>query len=183
MNEKELSKYLSYILRHKPEEIGLELDSEGWGNIAELIKKSQPVNHAPLSWAAIQAAVKNSDKKRFQISDDGLKIRAVQGHSTAAVDLSFAEKAPPAFLYHGTALRFIESIKAQGLLSQERQYVHLTEDQQTAESVGSRYGKVKIIIIDALKMHNEGFKFYQAENNVWLVNAVPVRFTDLGDAE
>ena len=183
MNEKELSKYLSYILRHKPEEIGLELDSEGWGNIAELTKKSQPVNHTSLSLELIQAAVTNSDKKRFQISNDGLKIRAVQGHSTAAVNLSFAEKAPPAFLYHGTALRFIESIKAQGLLSQERQYVHLTEDQQTAESVGSRYGKVKIIIIDALKMHNEGFKFYQAENNVWLVNAVPVRYTDLGNAE
>jgi len=147
------------------------------------IKKSQPVNSAPLSLAAIQAAVTNSDKKRFQISDDGLKIRAVQGHSTAAVKLNFAEKTPPVFLYHGTALRFIESIKTQGLLSKERQYVHLTEDQQTAESVGSRYGKVKIIIIDALKMHNEGFKFYQAENNVWLVNAVPVRFTDLGDAE
>ncbi|MEG2358301.1 RNA 2'-phosphotransferase [Acinetobacter sp.] len=183
MNEKELSKYLSYILRHKPEEIGLELDSEGWGNIAELIKKSQPVTHASLSLAVIQAAVTNSDKKRFQISDDGLKIRAVQGHSTAAVNLNFAEKIPPVFLYHGTALRFIDSIKVQGLLSKERQYVHLTEDQQTAASVGSRYGKVKIIIIEALKMHNEGFKFYQAENNVWLVNAVPVRFTDLGNVE
>lgn len=132
-----------------------------------------------LDLAIIQAVVANSDKKRFQISENGLNIRAVQGHSNSRIQRTFVEKVPPEYLYHGTAERFVASIQQQGLMAKDRQYVHLTEDLKTADSVGSRYGKVQILSIAALKMHSEGFKFYQAENGVWLVEAVPVKFLNL----
>lgn len=176
MSEKEISQYLSFILRHRPEEIGLELNSEGWGNIFELIEKSQPINNTKLTLEIIQTIAKNSDKKRFQISDDGLNIRAIQGHSNVKIQRKFTEKSPPEFLYHGTATRFLESIKKHGLVPKDRQYVHLTEDKQIAESVGTRYGKIKILKIHTSKMYNEGFKFFLTENGIWLINHVPNRF-------
>ena len=176
MNEKEISQYLSFILRHSPQEIDLELNSEGWGRISELIANSKPVNGTTLNLEIIKTVVKNSDKKRFQISDDGLSIRAIQGHSNVNIQRKFTEKKPPEFLYHGTATRFLESIKMHGLIPKDRQYVHLTECKNTAFSVGTRYGKPQILIIDAWKMHNKGFQFYEAENNVWLVKNVPMEF-------
>ncbi|MEG0343505.1 MAG: RNA 2'-phosphotransferase [Acinetobacter sp.] len=176
MSEKEISQYLSFILRHKPEEINLELNSEGWGNISELIEKSQPINKTKLTLKIIQTIVKNSDKKRFQISDDGLNIRARQGHSTTTVNINHKKLVPPSYLYHGTAQRFINSIKEKGLVSKDRQYVHLTENKDTALSVGIRYGKPEILTINALKMHQSGFEFCQAENGVWLVKYVPTEF-------
>lgn len=124
----------------------------------------------------IKNIVSTSDKKRFQISDDGKLIRAVQGHSTTSVDITLNKLIPPTYLYHGTAQRFIDSIKEQGLISMDRQYVHLTENKDTALSVGTRYGKPEILIINALKMHNSGFNFFQAENGVWLIKHVPVEF-------
>ncbi|MCF3126039.1 RNA 2'-phosphotransferase [Acinetobacter soli] len=176
MNEKAISQYLSFILRHKPEEIDLTLDHEGWANIEELISKSQPIKNITLDEEIIKNIVSTSDKKRFQISDDGKLIRAVQGHSTTSVDITLNKLIPPTYLYHGTAQRFIDSIKEQGLISMDRQYVHLTENKDTALSVGTRYGKPEILIINALKMHNSGFNFFQAENGVWLVKHVPVDF-------
>lgn len=118
----------------------------------------------------------NSDRKLFQISDDGKLIRAVQGHSTTSVNITLNKLIPPTYFYHGTAQRFIDSIKEQGLISKDRQYVHLTENKDTALSVGTRYGKPEILIINALEMHNSGFNFFQAENGVWLVKHVPVDF-------
>ncbi|AZC09517.1 RNA 2'-phosphotransferase [Acinetobacter nosocomialis] len=171
-----MSQYLSFILRHKPEEIDLTLDHEGWANIEELISKSQPIKNITLDEEIIKNIVSTSDKKRFQISDDGKFIRAVQGHSTTSVDITLNKLIPPTYLYHGTAQRFIDSIKEQGLISMDRQYVHLTENKDTALSVGTRYGKPEILIINALKMHNSGFNFFQAENGVWLVKHVPVDF-------
>jgi len=178
MNEKKISQYLSYILRHKPEEIGLTLDVEGWANLDELIDKSQPIEGTILTHEIIQTIVQNSDKKRFQLSNDKLNIRAIQGHSTPSINRTFIEYTPPEFLYHGTAQRFIESIKSQGLIAKERHYVHLTENINIANSVGIRYGKPIILKIHTLEMHNKGFIFFKTENDVWLIKNVPSEFID-----
>jgi len=169
------SKFLSYVLRHKPDAIGLALDREGWADIAALIAGAAQAG-TPLDRTLIQQVVSTSDKKRFAISEDGLRIRAVQGHSTESVAITYAEKVPPEFLYHGTATRFLDSILKEGLRSGERQYVHLSEDVQTATAVGQRYGKPVVLKIEALRMHQQGFKFFQAENGVWLTAIVPVSF-------
>lgn len=171
----ETSKFLSYVLRHEPQAIGLTLDSEGWADIASLIAGAQQSGRE-LDVALIHAVVESSDKKRFAISEDGLRIRAVQGHSTDSVAITFAEKAPPEFLYHGTATRFLESIMQEGLKPGERQYVHLSEDVQTATAVGQRYGKPVVLKIEAVRMHQQGFKFFQAENEVWLTKEVQSSF-------
>jgi len=123
--------------------------------------------------------VTTSDKKRFSISEDGLRIRAVQGHSTESVDINYVEQVPPEFLYHGTATRFLESIRKEGLLPGSRQYVHLSQDEQTAFAVGRRHGKSVVLKIKALLMYEQGFKFFQAENGVWLTDTVSLVFIDL----
>lgn len=167
----EISKFLSFVLRHQPDAIGITLDLEGWTDIAALIEAAAN-DGKQLDRDLIQAVVTTSDKKRFAVSDDGLRIRAVQGHSTKSVDISYVEKLPPEFLYHGTATRFMESINKDGLLPGARQYVNLSQDEQTALAVGQRHGKPLILKIKALLMHEQGFKFFQAENGVWLTNSV-----------
>ena len=171
----EISKFLSFVLRHQPDAIGITLDLEGWTDIAALIAAAAK-DSKQLDRDLIQAVVTTSDKKRFAISEDGLRIRAVQGHSTKSVDINFVEKVPPEFLYHGTATRFMDSIRKDGLLPCSRQYVHLSQDEQTATTVGQRHGNPVVLKIKALLMHEQGFKFYQAENGVWLTPNIPVAF-------
>ncbi|MDF7758537.1 RNA 2'-phosphotransferase [Kosakonia cowanii] len=169
------SKFLSYVLRHKPEAIELTLDKEGWAVIDELILRAGNKGYA-LDKDLIFDVVESSEKKRFMISEDGLRIRAAQGHSTQQVNITYAEKTPPDVLYHGTATRFIAQIREQGLLPLSRQYVHISSDEATAIQVGQRYGKPVLLKIKAVDMYKKGFKFYQADNGVWLTEHVPYEY-------
>ena len=170
------SKYLSLILRHKPETIGLTLDKNGWAQIDELLEKIGMHGH-PLTLEELRLIVDNNDKKRFVFSFDMTKIRANQGHSIH-VDLELKEKIPPAILFHGTADKNISSIQEKGLLKGQRHHVHLSADKETAFKVGQRYGKPIILIIYAGKMNAQGFSFYQSENNVWLTEHVAPHFIE-----
>lgn len=178
-----LSKFLSYILRHHPDEIGLKLDKNGWANINELIEKSKQrieFNHEDLS-----EVVKNCDKQRFKISDDGLMIRSNQGHSIENIDLQFKEIIPPDFLFHGTAPRFLESITKEGLKKMNRHHVHLysRENIQKAKETGQRHekgAKSIILAINAKQMYKDGFEFYLSENDVYLTDHVPVEYIRFG---
>ncbi len=168
-----ISKFLSFVLRHKPEAIGLQLDPQGWADIDELIAKAhQSGEMVTLDRGLIETTVESNDKKRFVISDDGKSIRASQGHSVN-VDLQLTPKQPPDVLYHGTASRFMDSIMAEGLKPGQRQYVHLSGDTETATQVGQRYGKPVVLTIDAKAMYQQGMAFFQAENGVWLTSTVP----------
>ena len=171
-----ISKFLSFVLRHKPDAIGLTLDEQGWAYIDELINKAKQSGEVTtLDRALIQEVVDTNDKKRFVISEDGQRIRAAQGHSID-VDLQLKPVKPPEFLYHGTATRFLDSILKEGLKPQQRQHVHLSKDIETATAVGQRYGKPVILTVKALLMHEQGFSFYISENGVWLTSAVPIEF-------
>lgn len=167
------SKFLSLILRHEPGKIGLQLDAQGWADIDELLRRMQP--HHRIDRALLQQVVDGNNKQRFAISDDGRRIRANQGHSIE-VDLALAPCQPPAQLFHGTATRFLDSIRAQGLLRGARHHVHLSADRDTAAAVGQRHGKVVVLSIDAGRMHAEGHRFHRSDNGVWLTDSVPVRF-------
>ncbi|MFJ1299579.1 RNA 2'-phosphotransferase [Pseudomonadota bacterium AL_CKDN230030165-1A_HGKHYDSX7] len=172
---KDTSKFLSLVLRHQPDAIGLALDSEGWAEIDALIAGAAREGRR-LDLPLIHAVVDTNDKKRFSLSADGRRIRAVQGHTTDSVNLSHVEKAPPDVLFHGTATRFLESILRQGLIPGSRHHVHLSHNIDTATAVGSRYGKPVVLTVEALRMQAQGFKFFQAENGVWLTAHVPVAF-------
>ena len=170
-----ISKYLSYVLRHAPESIGLTLDSEGWASIEQLIALAAQ-HGRQMTRHAIEAVVATNEKKRFALSPDGTRIRAVQGHSTPSVAIQFEEKVPPAVLYHGTATRFVPSILEQGLLPGTRQHVHLSDNLQTAVSVGQRHGRPVVLSVAAGELHAQGGKFYLSENNVWLAEHVPASY-------
>lgn len=180
----QLSRFLSYVLRHKPDAIGLTLDQQGWSSIDALIEKANAAG-TPMDRDDLRSVVETSDKKRFSISDDGLRIRAAQGHSVA-VELDLPLREPPSVLYHGTATRFVESILATGLKPQARRQVHLSADEDTAHRVGQRHGKPFIFTVDARLMYTKGFGFQCADNGVWLTDHVPPEFltpsTDMTEA-
>ena len=164
------SKFLSLILRHAPEKIGLALDAQGWADIGQLL--AQAARHGRrLSREQLDDVVARDSKTRYAISDDGLRIRANQGHSLAAVDIRLPPATPPAMLYHGTASRFVEAIRAAGLLPGSRNHVHLSVNRETA--VGARHGKPVVLTVDAAAMQAQGHVFYVSDNGVWLVDAVP----------
>lgn len=177
MTDKEknkISKFLSLVLRHNPEKIGLSLDEEGWTNTDELIDKMNNTG-VYLTFEDLKEVVDTNDKKRFVFSDNFFKIRANQGHSID-VDLKLEPVAPPAILYHGTTEKNITSILEKGILKQDRNYVHLSADIDTATKVGMRYGKPVVIEILALEMHKKGNVFYLSENNVWLTDFIDNEF-------
>ncbi len=174
----ETSRFLSYVLRHKPEAIGLVLDTEGWTDVAALIAGAANAGRQ-LDAVVIRAVVETNDKQRFALGEDGLRIRAVQGHSTPDVARAFEPRTPPRLLFHGTATRFLESIRAKGLVPGQRHHVHLSADAGTARLVGQRHGLPVLLTLAAGTMHDEGFTFYQAENGVWLTTAVPSRFLEI----
>lgn len=168
------SKFLSLVLRHKPEVIGLKLDNEGWADVEDLIKKSNAEGRK-INLELLKEVVRTNNKKRFAFNEDKTKIRASQGHSVE-IDLGYLPTTPPDVLYHGTATRFLDSILKSGLIKGSRRHVHLSKDKDTASNVGQRHGKLVMLEADAKKMFEKGFEFYVSENGVWLTEAVPSEF-------
>lgn len=173
----EISKFLSLVLRHNPQRIGIVLDPAGWTDIQTLLAKAAQAGK-PITRDLLERIVAESDKQRFAISDDGLRVRANQGHSVV-VDLALPISAPPDLLYHGTADRFLPSILRTGLERRNRHHVHLTADRATAVAVGSRYGKPIVLSIAARRMVEAGYEFRCSANGVWLVEAVAVDFIEV----
>lgn len=171
----ETSKFISFVLRHDPGAIGLELDGEGWTDLDDLIVKAV-ASGKEISRPIIDAILALKDKQRFEISPDGRRIRALHGHSAAGVEISYVPVPPPATLYHGTASRFLDSIREQGVHSGQRHLVHLSPDRETAASVGQRHGKPVILVIAAGDMHAAGHEFYRAANGIWLTKTIPVQY-------
>ena len=168
-----ISKYMSLILRHKPEVIGIELDAHGWADVDALLEGIG--RKYAIDREILDDIVRNDEKQRYAFNEDKTMIRANQGHSVQ-VDVELPEAEPPEMLYHGTGLRFADSIEARGLLPGNRLYVHLSSDVKTAEKVGSRRGKPVIYLIRAGQMSRDGFTFYLSANGVWLTNEVPARY-------
>jgi putative RNA 2'-phosphotransferase len=163
------SRFLSYVLRHRPEVVGVQLDDAGWVEIDTLLA-AMARHGSPMSRETLDRIVAGTDKRRFQVRDG--RIRAAQGH-TVRVDLGLQPLAPPPVLYHGTVARFLERIRAEGLTPQRRNHVHLSADPQTAATVGARRGQPVILTVDAAGMHRDGHRFYRAANGVWLTGHVP----------
>jgi len=177
LSEKEnikLSKFLSLVLRHQPEIIGISLDGQGWVGVSELLKKSAAYGK-PFSLESLEYIVETNSKKRFAFSGDKRKIRASQGHSID-IDLGYQPQMPPEILYHGTATQFVESILKSGLDKRKRTHVHLSADRETARKVGQRHGKPVIFEVAAQEMLGAGHAFYLSENGVWLTDVVPAEF-------
>ena len=175
MSDNDTSKYISLILRHKPETIGITLDEHGWANVSELIAGVNKTH--PLDTEILERIVAEDEKQRYSFNVDKTLIRANQGHSIP-VDVELEEVAPPDILYHGTGEKYTASIEGQGLIPKSRLYVHLSGDIDTARKVGSRHGKPVIYEVKSGKMYRDGITFYRSENGVWLTKFVDAKYLE-----
>jgi putative RNA 2'-phosphotransferase len=166
-----VSKRLSFVLRHRPDSIGLTLDEAGWVDVDRLLA-ALTAHGLPLSREDLDAVVAGNDKQRFAFDGSGTRIRASQGHSVA-VDLGYAAADPPAELFHGTVEGFLPSILAEGLRPGRRHAVHLSPDVATARTVGGRRGRPVVLRVDAARLAADGGRLARSANGVWLVAAVP----------
>jgi putative RNA 2'-phosphotransferase len=173
---RKVSKFLSLVLRHQPQRIGLKLDAQGWAEIDALIERAGAHGMA-LTQELILRVVATSDKQRFALDASGQRIRANQGHSVD-IDLGLEPREPPAVLFHGTAEANIAAIRTEGLKPGRRQHVHLSVEAATAVTVGRRHGRPAVLKIAAARMWSAGFEFYLSANGVWLTDAVPSEFIE-----
>jgi len=173
-SDKDISIFVSLILRHKPEVIGLKLDTYGYINVNELLEGINKTGRF-IDIKLLQKIVTEDNKQRYKFNEDCTKIRANQGHSIK-VNLELEDKIPPDVLYHGTASRFTGKILREGILKQSREYVHLSSNIDTAISVGKRHGNPIILKVNAKQMNTDGFKFKLSDNNVWLTDIVPIKY-------
>ena len=174
-NYRDLSKFISLILRHKPEVIGISLDDHGWANVDELlagIRRTRPIDTEML-----EEIVRTDEKQRYTFNEDHARIRANQGHSIQ-VDVELEEKEPPEYLFHGTGRKYVESIDQTGLIPKSRLYVHLSGDQETAIKVGKRHGEPIVYQVAAGAMARDGHKFWRSANDVWLMKRVPPEYLE-----
>jgi putative RNA 2'-phosphotransferase len=173
-HKKTISKFLSLVLRHQPQDIGLNLDVNGWADVEELIQKSAK-RDVIFSTEELEVMVETNDKKRFAFNENKTRVRASQGHSVA-IDLALKPANPPEFLYHGTAENTRNTILKTGIQKMSRQHVHLSKNKDTAIKVGSRHGKPVVLTVLAGQMSQDGLLFFQSENGVWLTDFVDMKY-------
>jgi putative RNA 2'-phosphotransferase len=174
--ETHLSKFLSLVLRHEPGTIGITLDDAGWIDVDELLRGCAS-HGTTIAREELDLIVANSDKQRFAFSEDRMRIRANQGHSVP-VELGYEPATPPAVLYHGTPVKFVEAIRREGLKKMQRHHVHLSESPQVTLAAAARRGKPVLLTIRAAEMARDGNTFLVTPNRVWLVDAVPVAYLE-----
>jgi putative RNA 2'-phosphotransferase len=182
INEKQIthiSKFLSLVLRHKPETIGIQLDENGWTDVELLLERSNSYG-INFDKDILKHIVATNSKKRFAFNDNLDKIRASQGHSIN-IELGYTHQKPPEILYHGTGDKSVESILEKGLEKRNRQQVHLSSDVETAIKVGQRHGKPFVFKVLAEQMYNDKFEFYRSDNGVWLTDNVPTKYLKRND--
>lgn len=172
-----IGKFISFVLRHHPESIGITLDEQGWASTNAFLNGMQEKGYQ-IDKALLKQIVAEDNKGRYRFNEDETKIRASQGHSIS-VDLGLSAKTPPDVLYHGTGTKSVESILVNGILKKSRQYVHLSDNVSTATTVGARHGVSVILKVDAKKMQEDGLKFYLSENQVWLTDFVAPDYIEI----
>ena len=175
MSDTDTSRFISLILRHKPEVIGITLDEHGWADVSELIEGINKTRK--LDMEGLERIVAEDEKQRYSFNEDKTLIRANQGHSIP-VDVELKKEEPPEILYHGTATKYEDAIDKEGLIPKSRLYVHLSGDEETARKVGIRHGKLVMYKVKSGEMHKDGYEFFLSVNGVWLTKSVPVKYLE-----
>ena len=175
MSDTDTSRFISLILRHKPEAIGITLDEHGWADVSELIEGINKTRK--LDMEGLERIVAEDEKQRYSFNEDKTLIRANQGHSIP-VDVELKKEEPPEILYHGTATKYEDAIDKEGLIPKCRLYVHLSGDEETARKVGVRHGKLVMYKVKSGEMHKDGYEFFLSVNGVWLTKSVPVKYLE-----
>lgn len=172
-----LGRFISLILRHKPETIGIQLDENGWADVNELITGVNQYGKN-IDREDLERIVRENSKKRYIFNKDKTKIRANQGHSLN-VEIELKQAIPPNILYHGTGEKSVQSIQKSGINKRNRQFVHLSAEVDTAINVGSRHGKPIVFQVNSKQMYEDGYVFYLSENMVWLCDEVRPQYCEI----
>ncbi len=170
---REISKFISFVLRHQPGALDMELDEHGWADVKTLVERMN--RSQPFTMEMLEQIVAEDEKQRYSFNEDKTLIRANQGHSIP-VDVELEQTQPPAVLWHGTGERFLPVILAEGLRPMSRLYVHLSANQETAVKVGRRHGNPALLRVDAEAMARDGYAFFLSVNGVWLTKEVPPKY-------
>jgi putative RNA 2'-phosphotransferase len=165
---------MAWALRHAPAEAGIILDAHGWTSVSDLLH-SLYQRHLAINAVELAEIVASDDKGRFSLSDDHARIRANYAHSTT-VDLGLPARKPPSPLFHGTARRYLDAIKRDGILRQQRQFVHLVADLLMAFAIGRRHGDPVAITVASQAMYEDGLRFYHGAGAIWMTEVVPARY-------
>ena len=175
MTLKGYSKYLSYILRHHPETVGLILDEHGWANVEDLVKGI--ARDREFSMDMLETIVATDEKQRYQFNEDKTFIRADYGHSVQ-VDLKYGSAEPPEHLFHGTAVKNIPLIEVEGIKPMQRAQVHMWDSCRAAQVIGGRHGKPIVYRVRSGDMYRDGYSFRQATGGLWQTDYIPPEYIE-----
>jgi len=175
MHTKE-SKFVSFVLRHSAEKLGLDIDSQGWVSVEGLLRLCHKSKYTNVTMEVLEQIVAQDQKHRYNFNEDRTKIRANQGHSMECVKINFDKTVPPQVLFHGTSCDSLQAIHEHGISKMKRHHVHLSETLETAQTVGLRHGKLAVLVLDTSQMWADGIEFLRSDNNVWLVDHVDPKY-------
>lgn len=162
------SKYLSYLLRHHPDEVDCDMDEYGWVDVDTLIKNTK------FTLEYLKEIVEKDT--RYSFSEDFKKIRAFHGHSYRKI-IYEEDKNPPLELYHGTSIDNYNKIMSSNMIkSMNRAEVHLSSNVEKAIEVGSRHGKSIVLVLDCLAMKKDGYIFHKSEDDVYLTSNIDAKY-------
>lgn len=178
MSMKRLSVYISYLLRHQPEAIGLAMDPHGWVSVAELIEKINAAGRYHITESILDEVVRTDNKGRFRYSEDGMRVKACQGHSISWVEPELTICQPPEYLYHGTTEESWQKIRENGYISRmSRHAVHMQSEEAKAWQSAKRWHRTPVVLkIDAAAMYSDGIVFSVSDNGVWCTETVPTKY-------
>lgn len=169
------SKFLSLVLRHKPQAVGIRLDCAGWADVQDLV--SGMSKFLPFNFNMLEEIVRTDAKQQYTFNEDKTRIRAIGGHSIP-VDLDLNAAVPPEFLWYGTGEQYAPSIHQQGLIPQDQPYVQLCAEPDAACMIGLRYGNLVLYRVLSEKMAQLGYSFYRSDDGAWLTDSVPAAFLE-----
>ena len=165
---------LTLILRHIPSKAHVEVDDEGWCDIAALIVGLNNQPNRKMTPEIIREICFRDDGCRFQLNHDETKIRCVQGHSLPHVKINFLPTKPSVDIYHGTSESHLAEINRTGEISRmSRNFVHLTSDINKAIMAGKRHGESVMLQIDTESMIRDGRCLFISKNGVYLSSNIP----------
>lgn len=179
MNKTKLSKTVSYILRHHPEDFNLKPAADASVKTGELLAALKN-KFKDLTKADLIELVKNDPKGRFSFLDDKERIRANYGHSIEGVNPDYQAVKPPQILYHGTTPGAKDKILTYGLKPMGRNYVHLSVGVKEAKKVACRRTEQPVIFkVEALKACQDGQSFYKTAEDIYLTDKVSADYLSL----
>ncbi len=177
--EERLGRFISGALRHFPEDVGLEMDMQGWVDLDLLCD----IMESRYRWATeerLTSLIESDIKRRYET--EGSRIRARYGHSVN-VDLDYPGN-EFAYLYYGASLEEIDMLLENGIAPIRQRYVHLSTSYRKANEAASVHSENPVVIeVDAETAQQDGIFFMAVNDDIVLVDNVPPEYLSIVEAQ